>query len=375
MWIPIFLLFHLWSIALSLSDSVKMEACAPAKCGSVDISYPFWISKQQPDYCGYPSLEINCQDDKPFLVQSYDTNYYIDRVFYDNSSFLLINSILVNGSTSCSIPRFNVSLGLGPMVVSETNKELVFFFNCERKDPLPVDLLRVTCNANQSDAGNESFVRLLQNYNDDPGASGESLSNCSISRIPVSGWNGSTVDQYTTLMSDGFLVELKVASCSDCRKSNGQCGFNTTTSMFMCICPDQNMYPMSCTDPKIGISVGVGGFLVACCFCLLLCKRKKLKWVSSSSLLLTRDSTDQYVHDLEMAGLQFTQIFSYEELEEATDRFSPSKELGDGGFGAVYKEQNRKIRLLVQPDIINVFTGIGHVGQVGLLPVLTVYLC
>lgn len=38
-----------------------------------------------------------------------------------------------------------------------------------------------------------------------------------------------------------------------------------------------------------------------------------------------------------MAGLQSTQIFSYEELEEATDGFSPSKELGDGGFGAVYK--------------------------------------
>ncbi|GKU97614.1 hypothetical protein SLEP1_g10741 [Rubroshorea leprosula] len=30
------------------------------------------------------------------------------------------------------------------------------------------------------------------------------------------------------------------------------------------------------------------------------------------------------------------QVFSYAELEEATDNFNPSKELGDGGFGTVY---------------------------------------
>ncbi|XP_078181804.1 LEAF RUST 10 DISEASE-RESISTANCE LOCUS RECEPTOR-LIKE PROTEIN KINASE-like 1.2 [Carex rostrata] len=248
--IPVFLLLHLWNIALSQSESVGIQACTPVKCGSVNISYPFWVSKQQPDYCGYPSLEINCHDERPFLVQSYNSNYYIDRVFYDNSSFVLINSVLVNGATSCFIPHFNVSLGLGPMVISEINKELVFFFNCGQIEPLPVEYLPVPCVAQQSDGGNESFVRLLQNYSDDPSGRGELLSNCSISRIPVSGWNGSTVYQYTTLVSDGFLVELMVSNCSDCRKSGGQCGFNTTTSTFMCNCPDRNVYPMSCLDPK-----------------------------------------------------------------------------------------------------------------------------
>lgn len=32
-----------------------------------------------------------------------------------------------------------------------------------------------------------------------------------------------------------------------------------------------------------------------------------------------------------------THVFSYDELEEATDRFDSSRELGDGGFGTVYK--------------------------------------
>ncbi|KAJ4752677.1 Protein kinase family protein [Rhynchospora pubera] len=96
-----------------------------------------------------------------------------------------------------------------------------------------------------------------------------------------------------------------------------------------------------------GISVGLGSLLVACCSCLLLCKRKKVNWLSSSSLLLTqRESSDQYFDDLEMDGTHFTQIFSYEELKEATNGFSPLKELGDGGFGTVYKGKLRDGRIV-----------------------------
>ncbi|KAJ1684941.1 hypothetical protein LUZ63_016331 [Rhynchospora breviuscula] len=97
-----------------------------------------------------------------------------------------------------------------------------------------------------------------------------------------------------------------------------------------------------------GISVGVGTLLVACCCsCLLLCKRKKANWLSSSSLLLMqRESTDQYLDNLEMAGTQSTQIFSYEELKEAINGFSPIKELGNGGFGTVYKGKLRDGRIV-----------------------------
>lgn len=41
--------------------------------------------------------------------------------------------------------------------------------------------------------------------------------------------------------------------------------------------------------------------------------------------------------DLQKGSTYFgAHVFSYEELEEATDNFDPSKEIGKGGFGKVY---------------------------------------
>ncbi|OAY81301.1 putative serine/threonine-protein kinase [Ananas comosus] len=92
----------------------------------------------------------------------------------------------------------------------------------------------------------------------------------------------------------------------------------------------------------IGIGAGAGGILVISFVCLLVYKQKKRKRTPSSSLQLKQTNSSRQILDLELNTAQYrTHIFSYEELEEATDGFNASKELGDGGFGRVYEGKLR----------------------------------
>jgi serine/threonine protein kinase len=82
-------------------------------------------------------------------------------------------------------------------------------------------------------------------------------------------------------------------------------------------------------------------------------KRREYKTTSSSRLLKytacggtpcskwsSRDMESGSVHDLQ------THHFAYEELEDATDGFSDEREIGDGGFGTVYKGHLRDGRVV-----------------------------
>ena len=98
--------------------------------------------------------------------------------------------------------------------------------------------------------------------------------------------------------------------------------------------------------------------LVAVVIAILFIRKRKQQVTSSSKLLKYSGSGEtprSRGGDMESGSIQDlqTHLFSYEELEEATDSFNDSRELGDGGFGIVYKGTHALLSHCVIVELID----------------------
>ena len=89
-------------------------------------------------------------------------------------------------------------------------------------------------------------------------------------------------------------------------------------------------------DPSDLSALGIGLPVFIICsvtlFLIWLYKQRR-----SASKFVTRSVSDPYLNDPEGGSVYYgIPVFSYKDLEEATNYFDIEKELGDGGFGTVY---------------------------------------
>ncbi|XP_057447008.1 LEAF RUST 10 DISEASE-RESISTANCE LOCUS RECEPTOR-LIKE PROTEIN KINASE-like 1.2 isoform X5 [Lotus japonicus] len=188
--------------------------------------------------------------------------------------------------------------------------------------------------------------------------------------------NGMTVE---SVLAQGFEVRWSGVDgdkCDGCTKSGGRCGYNTSLNALMCLCPKEQsnggvcsiapalsplpeprlrQTPLQALSPhsepdqsnyhkrkmKLKVIIGVSSAVVGALAVILgiyVYKRKKNISYAKSSYVQSRSlSSDLSLNDTEKGSRYYgVHLFTYTELEEATNNFDSSKELGEGGFGTVY---------------------------------------
>lgn len=229
------LLFRNPSLLLILSSlfvlisvtTPTMNYCKPISCGHLpNISYPFWLAEKHPSYCGYPSFKVSCQNNMSILSMS--DSFQILNIFYDNQSVVLNDTKL--DTSTCSFPNSDLSFGLSLFEISSVNRELSFF-SCNSSH-FPPDSVSVPCQP-------LNISLQLSNDNWVDAKPKPSLSSCQVARRPVLGYAGAKSSDYAVLLRRGFLLKWNVTDCTECKQSNGECGYDDERESFMCICDDR----------------------------------------------------------------------------------------------------------------------------------------
>ncbi|XP_017217555.1 LEAF RUST 10 DISEASE-RESISTANCE LOCUS RECEPTOR-LIKE PROTEIN KINASE-like 1.2 isoform X2 [Daucus carota subsp. sativus] len=339
------------------------------RCGNFsNLDYPFWGGDRQ-SYCGHPAFQLNCQENVTFInlrskqyrVLGVDTRSQVITVaredLWNNTCPSPINNTDLD-YTLFSHPSDDQNLTLSYGCASVLGQQSLFKFDCPvngaRSDSYFTtrDAALVAPNIAQLTCDTRITVPINQ-------TSADALSSAS-----------SSENDLKEVLKAGFRLKWDAndSICNECARPGGRCGYNSSTSSFACYCSDRQCNLIDSgkhgkSTPKLSIVISVVGAVIAGAAITWLYffwwQRRKQKTAQSATHIESKDHPATSAKSLTTAtSTHFTksipsytssgfgsgkgstyfgvQVFDYAELEEATDNFNPSRELGDGGFGTVY---------------------------------------
>ncbi|KMT15302.1 hypothetical protein BVRB_3g060110 [Beta vulgaris subsp. vulgaris] len=325
------------------------EICSPPLsllCGSIhtNVSYPFW-GLGRPKRCGHPALQLtSCYLDSPVV-----------KIGDDGINYDILGIQKLSRKTTIRLRGYSEHYSTCPFPLNNKIFDELFQFTNN------VEYVTLSyesedwgrCSTNRSDNHTtiiygEADMKMIGRWN-----------SCNLSKVPVLKKELNAFCQSNKTLYDifeqGFEVEFRESqACSECQISGGICGSSLNNKKDDCFhkdrtaavkCGSSSNNTEDACSPKHGRSekwklvVGLavpGVFLILVALNVGLWCYMKPKF-RSHMLLSRRLSSDPMNSDLEI-GSSFCgiPILSYSELQEATNNFDESQELGDGGFGIVY---------------------------------------
>lgn len=201
-------------------------------CGSIrDINYPFW-GGNRPAECGHPALQLHCNSGEIPTIKIGNINYRILEINPETQILRITREDLFGDV--CPQEFVNTTIDSQIFEFASDYVNLTIQYGCPQQLNFPVLFPHeLSCSINGITYQNGYIV---------PGAQGSGACRASIF-IPIHNSSFGLIGETSSLkqlIEGGFEVRWKLNStdCSECKRSEGNCGFDVKANRFACLCAD-----------------------------------------------------------------------------------------------------------------------------------------